>query len=80
VFVGLPQGDGGLAILFYFFCLYLFIHFISVYFYNTHQGVGGVAILFYFISFQFIFITRTRCSWGSPKGLVALLFILLFSI
>jgi hypothetical protein len=54
VLVGLAQGIGGLANLFYFLLYYLF----SVYFYNTHkvlaglpQGVGGLVLLFHFISF-----------------------------
>jgi hypothetical protein len=45
------------------------------------QEVGGLPILFHFIIcsilFYFIldiFITHTRCSYGSPKGLVALIF------
>jgi len=44
VLVGLPEGVGGLAVLFYF---------ISFYFHNAHQalvglpqGVGGLALLF----------------------------------
>ena len=49
--VGLPQGVGGLAILFVFI-----LYFILVYFHNTHQvllglpqGVGGLAILYQFL-------------------------------
>jgi hypothetical protein len=47
VLVGLPQGVGGLAILF---------HFILVYFYNTHKVLaappeGMVTLFFYFICF-----------------------------
>jgi hypothetical protein len=77
VLVGLPQVDGGLAIIVYLFCFYLFL-FIIVYFYNTHQvlvglpqGVGGLAIFF---PVFFSFITRTRCLQGSPEGMEALLF------
>jgi hypothetical protein len=41
-----------------------------------------VALIFHVISFflKFIFITRTKCSKGSPKGLVALLFPLFYII
>jgi hypothetical protein len=52
VLVGLPQGVGGLAIL---FCFILYES-ILVYCHNTHQvrvglsqGVGDLAILFHFI-------------------------------
>jgi hypothetical protein len=48
VLVGLPQGVGGLAVLFYF----IINQFIPVDLFNTHQvlvglpqGVGGLAIL-----------------------------------
>jgi hypothetical protein len=53
VLIGLPQGVGGLAILFYF---------ISVYFYDTHQvlvglpqGDGGLVPLFYLFCFVLFF-------------------------
>jgi hypothetical protein len=75
VLVGLPQGVGGLGILFHLFLDYS---------YNTHQvlgglprGVGGLGnyyILYYIHFFKFNFITRARCSWDFPKGLVASLF------
>jgi hypothetical protein len=49
VFVGLPQGVGGLV---------FFLNNISVYFHDTHQvlaglleGVGGLAIESYFVLF-----------------------------
>jgi hypothetical protein len=79
VLAWLPRGVGGLAILIWFKLIYV----ILVYFHNTHQvlvvlpqGVGGLAILFYFILFLFLFIviTRTRSSYGCPKGLIVLLF------
>jgi hypothetical protein len=92
VLVGLPQG--ALQAPYFspprgwWPCYFILFYFILICFYNTHQvlggllqGVGGLASLFYFVVFYFIldyFITRTRCSWGSPKGLVALLFLLLF--
>ena len=54
VLVGIPQGVGGLAILFYFYntdhvlpqgvvgLAMLFIYFISIYFCNTHQVLIGL--------------------------------------
>jgi hypothetical protein len=49
--MGLPQGVGGLAILYHFY-------FISVYFYNTHHVLVGLPQgAFYFIYFfLFVFI------------------------
>jgi hypothetical protein len=38
VLVGLPQGVGGLVLLFYFI-----FHFILVHFYNTHQVLVGLS-------------------------------------
>jgi hypothetical protein len=53
VLVGLPQGVGGIAILF------ILLYFITVYVYNTHQLLTGlpqakglVALLLYFILYN----------------------------
>jgi hypothetical protein len=73
---------GLVVVLFYhIFFVFMSVCFIFVCFWNVHQvlvglpqGVGDLAILFYFILYHFVsvvFITRTRCSWGSPKGLMA---------
>jgi hypothetical protein len=79
VLVGLPQGVGGLAFLFYF---------ILAYFYNTHpvlvglpQGVGGLAILIYFRLYccsLFYFYNTHQVLVGLPQrvGGLAILYII----
>jgi hypothetical protein len=53
VLVGLPQGVGGLVLLFYYRFVCISFYFILVYFYNMHQmivglpqGICGLANLF----------------------------------
>jgi hypothetical protein len=81
VLVGLPQGVGGLA-------FFISSYFSLVYLYNRHQVLVSRAPpkgwwpsycicfvhSFIFTLVKFICITRIRCSQGSPKRLVALIF------
>jgi hypothetical protein len=76
--VGVPQAVGGLAIL--FICFYVILFYFSLFLQHAPGACGAVprgrwpCYFILFILFWFMFTMRTRCSWGCPKGLLALLF------